>query len=411
MHNMLTRFWILILLTACTPLAAIPTTTSTVSPSSTPSPSPLPSATPTGTPEPLTSSADLRLSFLQMRDRTTGWALGQIEAEGTVRLLRTINGGSTWRDVSPNAQSYYGLIALDADLAWVRSAEDDELWRTQDGGESWTSLGPVQAADLAFNDSQHGWRMDAEAWGLSYVQFDILSFATTQDGGQTWQEQTLPPGSGLIYLSFPDPQTAWAVRAGFAKVIEGFPNLAVPFSLLTTTDAAGTWQSSDMPLPPGVDRVDMPPAGTYLDAGNCNFDSPVYSSISLWMLALMCEKGGWLYTSTDQGVSWDIASLPPGQVTEVEFSDPETGWSLRRKDPDSYESDLYRTSDSGATWSLLSHMAWADARLQFIDVRTGWALATACDVASCNPYLSPPRLLRTDNGGETWTIIQPQLAP
>jgi photosystem II stability/assembly factor-like uncharacterized protein len=346
-----------------------------------------------------------------MLDPANGWALGNIETEPTVRILRTSDGGSTWRDVSPNAQSYYGLQALDLDLAWTRSSDDDELWRTGDDGESWTSLGQVPASELWFDDAQHGWRMDAEAWGLSFVQFDILSFAITQDGGQTWQERALPPGSGLVYLAFPDLQTAWAIRAGFAKNIEGFPNLAVPFSLLTTVDGAATWRSKEMPLPPGVGTVDLPPAGTYLDAGNCNFDVPVYSSAALWKLALICEKGGWQYMSSDQGAAWTITPLPARQVTEVEFTDPDSGWALRRENVNSYESDLYRTTDGGETWSLLTHTAWADARLQFVDAQAGWALATTCEAAGCNPYFDPTALLHTADGGQTWQLLQPQLAP
>jgi photosystem II stability/assembly factor-like uncharacterized protein len=38
-------------------------------------------------------------------------------------------------------------------------------------------------------------------------------------------------------------------------------------------------------------------------------------------------------------------------------------------------------------------------------------LATTCDEAGCNPYLYPPRLLRTTDGGQSWEFLQPQLRP
>jgi photosystem II stability/assembly factor-like uncharacterized protein len=425
MHNVLKHvrswFWtstllVVMVLTACTPsLAPTSEATPRIMPPMTPSaasaalplsPSPLP-PTPTSTSTP---TGPLIIDYIQMTDRTTGWGMGQMGTEEPGRLFRTTDGGASWRDVSPGLRSHYGFSILDAQLAWVRSSDNDEVWRTQDGGQSWSSLGQIQG-QFWFNDSQHGWKMDAEAWGLSYVQFDIRSFSTTQDGGETWQEANLPPGIGLAFLAFPDPQTAWAIRAGFAKTIEGVPNLGVPFSLETTADGGRTWGSQEMPLPPEVEVVEMGDGYSYLAAGNCDFDSPVYSSTTIWKMALTCEEQGWLYTSTDQGETWTITSLPAGQVTDVQFIDPSIGWSLRKDEVHPYQSDLYQTTDGGQTWALLAHLNWADAGLDFVDDQTGWAVVVTCDDADCNPYFYPKALAKTTDGGQTWQIIQPQIVP
>jgi photosystem II stability/assembly factor-like uncharacterized protein len=413
-------FWrrtllIVIALTACTPsLSSTPDATPELTLPVNPSPalSPSPSLTPSPLPPAGTSPSThpLIIDSIQMIDPTTGWGMGQMDTEGTSRLLRTTDGGASWQDVSPGSGSYYGFFILDAQVAWVRSLDHDESWRTQDGGQTWDCLGEIQG-QLWFNDPQHGWHMHAEEWGLSYMQFDIESFSTTQDGGRTWQEADLPPGAGPVFLAFPDPQTAWAIRAVFTKVIEGNPNLAAPFFLVTTTDGGTTWKLQDMPLPPKTEVVKMGDGGSYLDAGNCEFDSPVYSSTTIWKMALTCEEQGWLYTSDDQGRAWTITPLPAGYVTEVQFIDPGIGWSLRKDTLYAHESQLYQTTDGGQTWALLTPTSWAEAQLDFLDDQTGWAVVSTCDYPGCNPYSYPNALAKTTDGGQTWQILQPQLMP
>ena len=419
MHNCLkhlpSRFWIptllvFILLTTCTqistppPVAAPPITTSSTMLTSFPSPLP-PTPTPSAAPTEIWT-----IQALQMLDRRTGWALGQMGTQGTVRILRTTDSGATWRDVSPGAQSHYDLSVLDGQFAWVHAMENGELWRTQDGGQNWSSLGQIQSTVLRFNDSEHGWKIEAEEWGLSYVQFDILSFSTTQDGGQTWQERNLPPDAGPAFFTFPDSQTAWAIRAWFAKTIEGFPNLSVPFSLVTTVDGARTWGAQDLPLPPETEILEMND-GSYLDAGNCEFHSPVYASKTVWKMALTCEEQGWLYTSIDRGQAWTITPLPEGYATDVQFITPSKGWFLLRDKVHPYQSDLYQTTDGGQSWALRAHTRWATAALDFVDEQAGWALATTCDDSDCNPYFYPKALAKTTDGGTTWQLLEPQVLP
>lgn len=409
--------WALMLLIGITLTACAQTQppTPTLSPTATPLTltATLAPPTPTITPTPIltvtihsiqitpTPVLTVTIRSIQMMDVTTGWAEGQVGAETLTHILRTTDGGATWRDVSPIAQGdYYGRPSffLDAQSAWVSAWDSPELWRTQDGGQSWAAAGPANAHSLWFNDSQHGWKMEAEAWGLSYVQFDIESFSTTQNGGQTWEEKTLPPDYGLAFLAFPDAQMAWIVRAGFAKVIERVNNLAVPFFLETTTDGGQTWQSRKIPIPPETKAVRGQDETAYLGAGNCDFDSPVYASKKIWKMALLCEDQGWVYTTINQGQTWIISPVPVGQVTDVQFITPTLGWLLGGDRPNAQwladhpdqnpyhlsQSQLYQTMDGGQTWTLLGRTNWVDAQLDFVDAQTGWAVATACTDLDCN---------------------------
>ena len=154
----------------------------------------------------------------------------------------------------------------------------------------------------------------------------------------------------------------------------------------------------------------MNDGNSYLDAGNCEFDSPVYSSTTVWIMALTCEEGAWQYTSTDQGKTWTVIPQPHAQVTDVQFIDSGLGWSLRREETNLYQSNLYQTTNGGQTWTLLAHLDWANAELAFLDEQIGWAAVRICDPADCNPYLAPNALAKTIDGGKTWQIIDPLLS-
>jgi photosystem II stability/assembly factor-like uncharacterized protein len=355
------------------------------------------------------------ITYIKMIDMTTGWAEGQVGTEETSRILRTTDGGETWRDVSPVLLEGFGRqgFFLDAQLAWVWTFDGGVVWRTQDGGDTWTSVGTIRwQPEIWFNDSQHGWKMEATVWGLSFVQFDIDSFATTEDGGQTWQETNPPPDRGYAFMAYPDVQMAWAIRAGFAKTMEGMPNLGVPFSSQMTLDGGRTWTSQTMPLPPGASPVESFEGGIYLGGeGNCGFISPVYSSTAIWKLALTCEGQSWMYTTANRGKTWIISPLPPGgEVMDIQFINPTIGWLFLQDPLDSSQGRLYQTEDGGQDWTLLKRTGWNDVQLDFLDAQTGWAVACS-DAWYCYQDDAIHALVRTTDGGQTWQILQPQIAP
>ena len=114
-------------------------------------------------------------------------------------------------------------------------------------------------------------------------------------------------------MAYPTSQMAWALSAGFAKTLEGEPNLGIPYSLQFSLDGGNSWTSREMPLPPGTSRTERPYEGVYLGGvGNCEFISPVYASTTIWKLALTCESQSWMYTTTDQGSTWIISTMPAG---------------------------------------------------------------------------------------------------
>ena len=404
---------------SATPTRSVPTSTPTPGHSATPTPL-VPTSTPTRTPTggPIFTSTPrpdpVSLYSMQMVDATIGWAEGDVGAGDKTLILRTTDGGATWRDVGPALPDRFGTQAffLDAQLAWVWNSSEGDAWRTQDGGQSWERVSRIGwSPDIWFNDSQHGWKMEATVWGLSFIHFDIDSFATTSDGGQTWEETNPPPGSGYAFMAYPNAMAAWGIRAGYAKTWGG-TFLSTPIRVVSTSDGGRTWVSRTMPLPAGVEVAHDFEQGPYLNEGECNLVSPVYSSTAIWKLAVTCDDHGWMYTTANQGKTWIISALPAGgEAVELQFINPRMGWLLTRDKLDRSQSHLYQTTNGGQSWMLLKRTGWTDAQFDFLDDQTGWSVSSSCPEVFCYWYEYVTALVKTTDGGQTWQALEPRLVP
>lgn len=149
---------------------------------------------------------ELPVPGLAAVSRSTAWVAG---SKGTV--LRTVDGGRSWRDVSPPGAVAEGLELRDIEAFDARRAvalsigegEASRALRTDDGGATWSEAfrnpDPRAFYDcLTFFDSRHGLAVSDPVDG----KFRILS---TDDGGRSWE---VLPATGM-----PD---ALPGEAGFA---------------------------------------------------------------------------------------------------------------------------------------------------------------------------------------------------
>ena len=113
-------------------------------------------------------------------------------------VLRTVNGGRTWKDVSPAGASslqFRDIQATDASHAVAMSAgsgPDSRLYETANGGRTWTlaytNHNPAAFFDcMSFYNADHGLVLSDPVNG----KFRILS---TLNGGRTW---TVLPTAGM----------------------------------------------------------------------------------------------------------------------------------------------------------------------------------------------------------------------
>ncbi|MEV4475668.1 oxidoreductase [Nonomuraea sp. NPDC049504] len=189
-----------------------------------------------------------RLRGLAPVSRDVVWASG---SEGVV--LRTVNGGRTWRNVSPpgtEALQFRDIEAFDANRAVALSigeGTDSRVYRTEDGGRTWTETyrndEPRAFYDcLAFFDRRHGLAMSDPVDG----RFRILA---TDDGGRSWQ--VLPPDGMPPAL----PGEAGFAASGQCLTVAGARDVwlstggADRSRVFHSADRGRTWTVTDTPIP------------------------------------------------------------------------------------------------------------------------------------------------------------------
>ncbi len=155
-------------------------------------------------------------------------------SNGGTHVYRSDDGGATWQDASiglaPN-QAYLGISFVDADHGFVSGGfASGVVSRTADGGDTWQSLPSSGLGGYA----RWLWFAD-EQIGLASCGDGIYR---TEDGGMSWTlVQAANYGSPLAV----DPS-----GRGFA--LDGFDG-----TLFTTGDAGLTWETAPLPWRGGAD--------------------------------------------------------------------------------------------------------------------------------------------------------------
>ncbi|NPV69883.1 MAG: hypothetical protein HPY55_04425 [Firmicutes bacterium] len=376
------------------------------------------------------------LSSIHMVSESTGWALSGNS------LLWTVDGGRCWEDVTPpGAQSAdRGIEArfLDPMTGWVVAVRDGEpmvtVFTTADGGLTWrgvevvkkTGGGLIYGASLAFVDLKHGWLMIEPEHGMSSRPGELYA---TSDGGEHWslvsstsatrdkngdEKGRLPFGGPFGFRDVSAGWLAGRLGAGFT------PDHPLYISL----DGGRTWQPQDLALPSGYSdgRLDVVSAPVFFPPQHLD---GLLTATLVPASHKATEYATVIYVTRDGGRTWQ--SLPPIRPEAiVEFIDARNGWTWRQEPRDSgstapVKGCLYRTVDGGRSWAEIApdealgkllQDGYAVEQVDFVTEKAGWILLSVPRLLPKSPEHPNPRatvLLRTVNGGYTWSPIEPQL--
>lgn len=332
------------------------------------------------------------ITSLHMFDVRTGWAL----SENASLLLRTTDGGNTWKNIAPLATAIDAVYFLNASTGWAAVPQGKngttQLLRTANGGQTWQGVTiPVKnTGQLMFVDALHGWLVTAYDPNST-----IIYILRTADGGKTWvnvasteaqkgpaSAASLPANAGMTGINFVNVTTGWATSAYMGQN-------NVPW-FYVTHDGGQTWLPQSLALPQRIQSAQpalMPPTFLTARAGflpaNGYFPGCGVGTVS-----------SVIYTTQNSGTTWQSTTPLPIPSTASTFSDPSHGWVT-----DGHT--LNATSDSGLHWTALpiNSIFSGVQSLNFVSSTTGWAISQTTS--------SSPHLLKTVDGGTSWTMLSP----
>jgi photosystem II stability/assembly factor-like uncharacterized protein len=201
---------------------------------------------------------------------------------------------------------------------------------------------------------------------LALLQFALATPSIAQPG---WSQQQLPSGvRELKGVFFTDAQTGWAVGS------DGFFG---PGTIVHTNDGGANWVRQQ----PGTDAT--------LNAVH------FVTASQGWVVG----SEGTILRTTNGGQSWQAQSSGAGfaDLVSVHFINANTGWATGFENFFS-PGVILRTDNGGQTW-VAQPQANSDGvewtRVFFVDGSNGWILGSSGSAG----------LLRTTNGGTTWTRI------
>ncbi|MDP3829681.1 MAG: T9SS type A sorting domain-containing protein [Ignavibacteriaceae bacterium] len=153
-------------------------------------------------------------TIFKTTDGGSNWQLVHQEEQGTAlnflnnsigwcgsfgKLLKTTNDGENWNLLPGVISGRIGKVNfLIESIGWLSSYDNDSLYFTSDGGNSWiTRL--TNVVDFYFTDLNYGWYTNGE------------KIFNTNNGGVSWVEQ-YSDTIGIVNLYFLNSNLGWAVN-------------------------------------------------------------------------------------------------------------------------------------------------------------------------------------------------------
>ena len=153
---------------------------------------------------PTSWQVDADLTDVFFLNRQLGWAVG---SQGVI--LRTVNGGQDWLEISQAQAEVADELTLDQKLRNMQNGVSSRWTGVTDSGTNQFQPLRCRFESVHFFDELHGWI--AGGYDVPYVNKSRAVVMRTNDGGISWQqvESLVIPRIKRIFFS--DPANGWAV--------------------------------------------------------------------------------------------------------------------------------------------------------------------------------------------------------
>ena len=250
------------------------------------------------------------------------------QGAGAGVVLRTIDGGRTWRELpfvhQPEAP---GVFALDRQHVWASwtdmSTADRIVAASTDGGRSWRHSKTAFALyHLQFLD-------DLKGYGLGFYIDGGVQLGMTGDGGRTWTFRPLPLKSADV-AHFTGQSVGWVLGADGSHPQNGV-------TVLRTADGGGAWSKTHITVGRAVvsrifawadDKIGFVVVGHEANNATSTF---------------VTKDGGTGWSRQDPSVFGDDQAAIQG----LRFFDPRRGVAI--VDVGAHRS-VFLTEDGGSSW-------------------------------------------------------------
>lgn len=234
--------------------------------------------------------------FLAMADEANGLMTVQTShgaSMADVLVYSTTDGGANWTGLG-HAPLLGPISFSTLTTAWAPGgAAGQELYRSDDAGVSWTSVGLPLPTSGEFSTVGVPHFFEDFAAELAIQGTTLLSFQSS-DGGESWSldaatlsdEGAYGGSAGLLPFDVVDPDH-WFV---------GFQGM-----LYATTDGGKSWGTAPLPVPSPVQGIDVSGVNGVAVVGqaSCSKDKDT------------CISTSTVVFTADGGLSWRVANPPP----------------------------------------------------------------------------------------------------
>lgn len=279
---------------------------------------------------------------------TLGWVAGCSGSHGV--LLKTVDGGVSWVEAASSAGGMPSRPILhcftDPENGWL-STPFGALVHSTDGGATWdTSWADTTAyiRDVHFTDRNNGW-VTGNRWVPPATPPGHALLLRTQDGGETWLEDTSLADFGILGdVCFSGPAHGWILGNAVDTVAQTSTNI-----VLHTSNAGKSWTIID------TMSDSLHPLG--FGGRSLAFTD----TLNGWMLGRQLEGQEMLLRSADGGRSWvPRQTYPTGymngsqlRLSGCDAVDARHVWLVGVVDNAGLLAIL-ATADGGDTWFLQS---------------------------------------------------------
>ncbi len=301
---------------------------------------------------------------------------------------RTTDGGGGWYFSKNPMDNYMMQMDFASPDTGIAVGTAGAILRTVNGGADWKTVSHPESGY---------WR---HVWNVGPMEAVVIGgygLLRTVDGGETWRLQEDFFGYAIGSLQFPVPDVGYAGGSTgriYKTVDRGARWTLMPAS--TGSDISHLcFQNKDTGYALTREALLRTTDGAkswvvqYLMAG-----VPIGSRIEFPTLDTGYAFGGDLYwyRTTDAGIHWERKTNPTKRrLNDFHFLTGKSGFAVGAMNPDSGTAFIAKTDDAGETWTLMRTGYRTDFNLlQFLDARTGYMAGADGSIVS------------TRDGGVTW---------